>query len=91
MLCYECSLSDTRVEAVGVCQHCSAGLCAAHSHVELETVKLTRANPVYGTVRETVALPVPARRFLCEICWRALHHQPGNPSSQEFVTEVHQQ
>jgi hypothetical protein len=30
MNCYVCSLRDRTTEAVGVCRHCGAALCAVH-------------------------------------------------------------
>lgn len=72
MLCYDCSLSGAEVQAIGMCHHCSAGLCSAHAHVDPEPVRVIRRNPVYSTVKETVNLPANARRLLCRVCQQAL-------------------
>jgi len=72
MLCYECSLSDAEVQAIGMCRHCSAGLCAARAHVVHEPVTVIRRHQIYGSIKDTVTSPVSARRLLCGLCQRAL-------------------
>ncbi|MGO9274085.1 MAG: DUF2180 family protein [Terriglobia bacterium] len=66
MLCYECSKVGRNREAVGLCHHCSAGLCADHACVTVDPVTTT-----YPLCR-TVVLPQKARQLLCATCLRAL-------------------
>ncbi len=69
MLCYECSQSGARSDAVGVCHHCSAGLCPSHVHLVSDPVT------AHFPVAKTVVLPQHARLILCEICYAALHQK----------------
>jgi hypothetical protein len=78
MLCYECSQSKVEVPAIGVCHYCSAGLCAAHAHVDAEPVRVMRRHRIYGTIKQTINLPDGARRLLCEICWQALRERQAS-------------
>jgi hypothetical protein len=66
MLCYECSKAGRNREAVGLCHHCSAALCADHACIVLDPV--TTTYPVF----KTVVLPKKARLFLCGTCLQAL-------------------
>jgi hypothetical protein len=66
MLCYECSKAGKNQEAIGLCHHCSAGLCVDHVRVIADPVTTT-----YPLCR-TVVLPQKARQFLCATCLRAL-------------------
>jgi hypothetical protein len=70
MLCYECSQSGRRSEAVGICHHCSAALCASHAQTIDDPV--TARYPV----ARTVTLPLRARLLLCETCASALRQKP---------------
>jgi hypothetical protein len=73
MLCYECAIQGVRREAVGMCHHCSAGLCEEHAHVEASPIKAVRQNPTFGAVARQFELALPARRLLCSVCQTALH------------------
>lgn len=75
MLCYECAVQGVRREAVGMCHHCSAGLCEEHAHVEASPVKAARRNKTFGAVRWEVELAQPARQMLCAVCQSALHQE----------------
>lgn len=71
MLCYECSKAGRNREAVGLCHHCSAALCANHACIVADPVTTT-----YPMTR-TVVLPKKARMFLCSTGVQALQ-QKGN-------------
>ena len=66
MLCYECSKAGRSRDAVGLCHHCSAALCADHVCVVADPV--TTISPVV----KTVILPRAARLLLCPTCMAAL-------------------
>jgi len=66
MLCFECSNAGKSREAVGLCHHCSAALCADHACVVADPV-----TTVYPMTR-TVVLPQKARQLLCATCRGAL-------------------
>jgi hypothetical protein len=86
MLCYECSKAGRSQQAIGLCHHCSAGLCADHASVIADPVTTT-----YPLCR-TVVLPQKARQLLCATCLRALQQvgvrdlQPE--ASREWCTPV---
>lgn len=81
MLCYECAIRGIRREAVGMCHHCSAGLCEEHAHVEASPIKAVRQNPTFGTVARQVELARPARQLLCSVCQTALHQEDAQPEA----------
>lgn len=66
MHCYECLQNNVTREAIGLCHHCSAALCAEHICVI--------DDPVTGGVPlvRTVVLPMHARLLLCGTCKAAL-------------------
>ncbi len=66
MICFECSKSGASRDAVGLCHHCSAALCAEHARTVDDPVTATYA------ISKTVVLPKHARLMLCEICRDAL-------------------
>ena len=66
MLCFECSKVGRNREAVGLCHHCSAGLCAGHACVAVD--QITTTYPLC----KTVVLPRRARQLLCATCLSAL-------------------
>ena len=66
MQCYECSSEGMTREAIGVCHHCSAGLCAEHACFVSDP--LTARHPI----AQTVVLPRRARVLLCPMCKNAL-------------------
>jgi hypothetical protein len=71
MHCYECSRNDAIRDAVGLCHHCSAALCAEHARMVADPV-----TAIYPLMRPTV-LPVHAR-LLCNTCKAALEQvRPG--------------
>jgi hypothetical protein len=81
MHCYECLQNNVTREAVGLCHHCSAALCAEHTWVV--------DDPVTGGVPlvRTVVLPKPARLLLCGTCKAALE-QPRSGHA-EYVGIEH--
>ena len=66
MQCYECSQAGAAKQAVGICHHCSVGLCGDHARIEIDPV--TTLAPVF----QTQVLPKKARLLLCETCQVAL-------------------
>ena len=81
MLCYECSQAGRRSEAVGICHHCSAALCASHARTVDDPVRAR-----YPVAR-TVALPLLARLLLCETCRSALCQKAGRERAAAMVAE----
>ena len=81
MHCYDCSKLGRSNEAVGLCHHCSAGLCEEHACVISEPV--TGGHPLV----QTVELPKRARLLLCGTCKGAL----GQPHSRhpEYAAIAH--
>ena len=72
MRCYECSTGKTSEvrDAVGICHHCSAGLCAEHA-LMIEDPVITHV-----AIGKEVILPKVARLLLCRTCKTALEQQP---------------
>lgn len=83
MLCYECSVNGVSTEAVALCSHCAAGLCAEHAHAEADVVRSFRPHSIFGTVKQVVELPIRARKLLCNVCRQALH-QRGSGEAAGF-------
>ena len=73
MVCYECSQAGTNSEAVGICQHCSAGLCSKHARSVIDSI--TASYPVAFTI----TLPLRARLILCDTCFGALRQKRELP------------
>ena len=69
MLCYECCQAGTRQEAIGVCHHCSVGLCQEHAVMIEDQVTMT------ALINRTVVLPKKARLLLCSTCLTALQQE----------------
>jgi hypothetical protein len=69
MLCYECSQMEANREAIGVCHHCSVGLCQEHASMVTDPVTMT------ALINRTVVLPKKARLLLCATCMRALQQE----------------
>ena len=67
MHCYECSQTGIAKEAIGICHHCSAGLCGGHVYVEADPITLE------SSFAPTVVLPKVPRLLLCKTCKEALH------------------
>jgi hypothetical protein len=78
MLCYECSKAGRNRESVGLCHHCSAGLCADHACIVADPV--TKTYPFFGTV----VRPKKARLFLCSTCLQAF----GKTSTESMTLET---
>ncbi|MBI1355713.1 MAG: DUF2180 family protein [Acidobacteria bacterium] len=87
MLCYECAIQGVRREAVGMCHHCSAGLCTEHARVESSPLKAERRNKTFGSVRWEVELAKPARQMLCAVCQSALHQEDADSALGRAVNE----
>jgi hypothetical protein len=66
MQCFECFEMGIDKEAVGLCHHCSAALCADHASLVSDPV-----TAVYPLVK-TVVLPKRARLLLCRTCKEAI-------------------
>ena len=73
MNCYECSTTNHRQEAIGICHHCSVGVCPGHSTVVTDPVTMT------VLVARPVVLPVKARLLLCNVCLAALEQDRKEP------------
>ncbi len=69
MCCYECSQAGTRGEAIGICHHCSVGLCQEHAAMIEDQVTMT------ALINRTVVLPKKARLLLCNTCLAALQQE----------------
>jgi len=81
MTCYDCSLKGDHSEAIGVCHHCSVGLCAAHGTLV--------ADPILVNVplNRLVAVPKKAREFLCRTCLEALRQRHAMEMEQVLTHE----
>ena len=69
MLCYECPQPGTRQEAIGLCHHCSVGLCQQHASMITDPVTMT------AIINRTVVLPKKARLLLCSTCLAAVQQE----------------
>ena len=69
MYCYECSQADTQQKAIGICHHCSVGLCQQHALMITDPVTMT------ALINRTVVLPKKARLLLCATCLTALQQE----------------
>ena len=77
MKCLDCSTSQGRAtEAMGVCHHCSAGVCESDSALVSDPVTMQ------ALIMRTVILPKRARVLLCNTCLEALG-QPHNFKGEE--------
>lgn len=66
MKCLDCARKGTATETIGICHHCSAGVCDIHGALVLDPV--TAPALVMGT-RD---LPKKARLLFCHHCLAAL-------------------
>ncbi len=66
MWCYDCSQQAIRREAIGVCHHCSVGVCTHHGTMVSDPVLIRQP------VAKVEALPKKARELLCHTCLAAL-------------------
>jgi hypothetical protein len=69
MRCYDCSIQGDRNEAIGVCHHCSVGLCVEHGALVSDPIL------VHEPIAKVVALPKKARELLCRTCLDALRQR----------------
>jgi hypothetical protein len=76
MLCYECSISGERRDAIGTCHYCSIGVCEEHS--ELVAVAITTEEPLL----KEIVLPKRARHLFCQVCRPALEQVHAEESEQ---------
>ena len=77
MKCLDCSTSQGRAtEAMGVCHHCSAGVCESHSALVSDPVTMQ------ALIMRTVIPPKRARVLLCNTSLEALG-QPHNFKGEE--------
>ncbi|MGW2108810.1 DUF2180 family protein [Streptomyces sp. NPDC001948] len=60
MHCLDCRTTGTNSTAIGVCQVCGAGVCAAHARIATRSV---RRGSLIGTPGEA-----KARTVLCPVC-----------------------
>jgi len=78
MKCFECALAGKAADAIGVCHHCSLGLCPQHA--------VLTSDPIVSQqpVAKSVELPKKARALLCRTCLDALRqHQAIEVQSPE--------
>ena len=78
MKCYDCSLLGDGNEAIGVCHHCSVGLCAGHGTIVADPVL------VHEAVAKVLELPKKARELLCQTCLDALSQRHQSEQEQEL-------
>ena len=71
MQCFECFETGAEREAIGLCHHCSAALCAHHAIVVPDPIMTTE--PLF----KTVILPKRARLLLRSTCKQALAQRGG--------------
>jgi hypothetical protein len=69
MRCYDCHMAGRKADAIGVCHHCSVGLCMDHGTVVIDPILMQEP------VMKTVALPKKARELLCQTCLEALRQR----------------
>jgi hypothetical protein len=69
MRCYDCTVNGDHNEAIGVCHHCSVGLCETHGTVVPDAIL------AHEPIAKTVVLPKRARAFLCGTCLEALQQR----------------
>ena len=69
MKCFECSMIGQAVDAIGICHHCSVGLCSEHGVLADDPIL------VHEPIARVVALPKKARELLCQTCLEALRQR----------------
>lgn len=69
MKCLDCARNGTATETIGICQHCSAGVCDKHGTLVSDPVT------VPAVVMGTRVLPLSARLLLCSHCLAALRQR----------------
>ena len=66
MKCFDCSIEGRVADTIGVCHHCSTGVCRSHSSLVSDPVTMQ------ALIMRTVILPKKARVLLCRTCLEAL-------------------
>lgn len=74
MCCYDCSKAGQRQDAVGICHHCSAGICKEHVAIVDDPVTMT------VLVERKIILRLKARLLFCKTCLKALQQEHVDPS-----------
>ncbi len=69
MNCLDCTRAGTATETIGICHHCSAGVCNAHGVLVSDPVIIPTV------VMGTRILPQRARLLYCHHCLAALRQQ----------------
>jgi hypothetical protein len=92
MKCLDCARTGAAAEAIGICHHCSAGVCNAHGAVVSDPVI------VPAVVMGTRTLPQRARLLFCRHCLAALRQQgvlevkedwnPGEAVDKSVAAEI---
>lgn len=81
MECFECVKSGLTREAVGLCHHCSAALCANHIFSVEDPLILSHI------MTPSVVLPKRARLLLCATCKAAMEQPSGEEAKFEHATQ----
>jgi hypothetical protein len=76
MKCFDCSIQGRAEETIGICHHCSAGVCESHGSLVSDPVTMQ------ALILRTIILPKKARLLLCRTCREALG-QPHDLEAQE--------
>jgi hypothetical protein len=76
MKCFDCATKAIATEAIGMCHHCSAGVCDTHGVLVADPVT------VPTVVMGTRVLPKRARLLFCHNCLAAMR-QHGVPEVKE--------
>ncbi len=82
MKCYECRREGHERDAVVLCNHCLAALC--ETHLCSIDDPITAIEPLV----KVVALPLPARRFLCTTCRTALRQSPRTAAQRDALADL---
>jgi hypothetical protein len=69
MKCLDCAGKGTAAETIGICHHCSAGVCDTHSTLVSDPVT------VPAVIMGTRVLPKRARLLFCNHCLTALRQR----------------
>lgn len=81
MECFECVQSGVTREAVGLCHHCSAALCADH------IIAVEDPLTVSHIMTPSVVLPKRARLLLCATCKAAMEQPSGEEARFEHSAQ----
>jgi hypothetical protein len=69
MKCFDCARNGTTSETIGICRHCSSGVCDVHGTLVSDPVT------VPTLVMGTRVLPKRARLLFCHHCLAALRQR----------------